>query len=78
MALGQTTAGFCTLIEGDVNGNDIIDVSDLAIFGARYGFSQGDVDWDPRCDLNNDKTVDVRDLALLGANYAKQGPLPCP
>ncbi|MBM3190863.1 MAG: hypothetical protein FJZ90_19360, partial [Chloroflexi bacterium] len=78
---GTAIVNFCELIEGDVNADDFIDVSDLAIFGAGYGLNQGQPGWDPRCDLNNDKTVNVQDLALLGANYGKSGffpILPCP
>ncbi len=60
------------LIQGDVNVDGVVDISDLAIMGAHwsgtaapggYGWSIGD--------LNSDGTVDISDLALLGADWGQ-------
>ena len=55
-----------TLLSGDANLDDKVDVGDLGILAANYGgtgkhWTQGD--------FNNDGKVDVGDLGILAANY---------
>jgi hypothetical protein len=55
-----------TLLSGDANLDNAVDVGDLGILAANYGgsgktWAQGD--------FNNDGTVDVGDLGILAANY---------
>lgn len=60
----------CTL-RGDVNGDSVVDIFDLAAVGLAYGSRPGDVNWNPDADLNNDNTVNIFDLATVGLNYGK-------
>lgn len=61
---------FVTKVEnpgvGDVNGDGVVDVSDLALVGAQWGTAGGS----PNADVSGDGTVDVSDLAIVGANWA--------
>ena len=57
--------------EGDIDGDFDVDGVDLAIFAASYGLSEGDPDFDPRCDFNYDKKVDVEDLAIFSEDYGR-------
>jgi uncharacterized protein (TIGR03790 family) len=58
------------IIPGDINMDDIVDISDLAIMGANWDLSgqAGGAMWGEG-DLNADGIVDVSDLSILGANW---------
>lgn len=56
---------------GDVNGDGIVTVLDLARFGKAYGNMQGQPNWDPDADINGDNIIDIKDLSIIGKNYGK-------
>jgi hypothetical protein len=56
-----------TLLSGDANLDDQVDVGDLGILAANYGLTSG-AKWD-QGDFNGDGKVDVGDLGILAANY---------
>ncbi|MBI5879012.1 MAG: hypothetical protein HZB53_15280 [Chloroflexi bacterium] len=55
-----------TLAGGDVNGDDKIDIADLAAIGGAFGTS---ITPDTGADVNGDGFVNVFDLVLAGGNY---------
>lgn len=57
-----------TLLGGDVTGDQIIDVFDLAFLGSHYG------DANTTADINGDGTVSIFDLTITAANYLSEGP----
>lgn len=61
--------GEIELLPGDVNGDDQVDVFDLAYIGNRYQTSN------PQADVNGDGQVNVFDLSLAATHYGKQGPM---
>ncbi len=65
-----------TLLAGDVNDSDKINIYDMTLIGSHYGLTSGDPEWDPRADVNNDGTVDLQDLVLAASNYQKTSPVP--
>ncbi len=58
-------------LQGDANGDNLVDYRDLAVLGAAYGTGKGETGFNSAADLNGDGLVDFRDLAILGANYGK-------
>ncbi len=60
--------GTVTLLAGDVNGDDLVNIFDLTYLANYY---QTD---DPQADLNADGIVDVLDMVLLANNFGIQGP----
>jgi hypothetical protein len=60
--------GPTTLYGGEVTGDNLIDILDLAYMGARF---HGD---DLSADINGDGIVDILDLVLSAANYMMTGP----
>ena len=50
---------------GDVNGDGLVNCTDLAIIKASFGKKTGQTGFDPRADVNLDNVVDVRDLAIV-------------
>lgn len=61
--------GSLTLLGGDVNGDSLVNIFDLALIAASYDSS------DPLLDLNDDGLVDIFDLTTTAVNYNKRGPL---
>lgn len=66
---GSIRLGTITLLAGDTNGDDVIDILDLAYLASHYRST------DATADLNGDGRVDILDLALAAGNYSRQGPL---
>jgi len=62
-----------TLLEGDANGDNWVDVSDLAIIANAYGTARGEAGYREGADFNGDGSINVMDLALLAANYGQRG-----
>jgi hypothetical protein len=50
---------------GDVNGDGVINCTDLDIVKAAFGKSAGQPGWDARADVNHDGVINVLDLAFV-------------
>ena len=75
--VGQTTAlPLVTLLGGDVNNNDTINILDLSFIGSHFNLTCSDTGWDTRADINGDCVVDNQDLTLATDNYKKSSPVP--
>ena len=61
------------LLAGDLNGDNAVTLSDLAMLRAAYGSTPTSTNWNPNADLNGDGAVTLSDLAILRANYGKTG-----
>jgi hypothetical protein len=59
-----------TLYGGEVTGDNLIDISDLAYLGANFGSN------DSQGDINGDGQVDILDMSVAAANYMMRGPTP--
>ncbi len=57
-----------TLLGGDLNSDEIIDILDLSLCAASFDTTA------PEADVNADGIVDVYDLVLLGKNFKLVGP----
>ena len=53
----------------DINGDGIVDLSDLQALLAAYGSQPGDGNWNPNADFNGDDSVDLSDLQQLLSDY---------
>lgn len=58
-----------TLLGGDLNDDDVIDISDLVIGAANFNTN------DPMSDINGDGLVDIFDIVLIGKNFGLTGPI---
>jgi len=61
-------------IQGDVDGDYIVDGSDLFDLNEAYGSTLESPNWNPNCDLDNNNKVDALDLFELSKNYGKTNP----
>lgn len=64
-----TNLGTITLLAGDVNDDNMIDILDLAYIANKYGSTDG------LADLDGSGQVDILDLVLAANNYNVSGPL---
>lgn len=65
----EVELGSMTMLGGDVNLDNEIDIFDLSFIGSRYGSN------DAAADLNQDALVDIFDLSLAASNYDRHGPI---
>jgi hypothetical protein len=63
--------GYCP---GDLDEDDIRDLTDFSLFAAAYGSSDGDPNYNVLADLTGDGVVDLTDFTEFAANYQ----VPCP
>lgn len=62
-----------TLLNGDVNGDNRVNIADFIALRAAFGSSPGSGSWNPRADLNGDGTVGIADFLILRANFGRSG-----
>jgi hypothetical protein len=59
-----------TMINGDVNGDGGVDLSDLGIMAANWGSTNA---WWRKGDMNQDLNVDLTDLGILAGKWNATG-----
>lgn len=64
----------CVTQPGDVNGNMLIDIYDVATICGAYGARKGDSQYDPNLDINCNGKIDIYDVVIACANYGKSDP----
>ncbi|MDD3839299.1 MAG: hypothetical protein PHP06_01825 [Clostridia bacterium] len=60
------------LIPGDLNGDNIIDISDCVKAGYAYGSKPTDERWLPELDYDANNLIDIYDIVNVTRNYGKQ------
>jgi hypothetical protein len=72
-----TTAGASglsySLVNGDVNGDNVVSLGDFTRLRAAFGSSSGDPNWNADADLNGDGAVSLGDFTILRAHFGQQG-----
>jgi hypothetical protein len=66
----QDNLGSLTLPGGDVTGDNLIDIFDIATIGRSYGDSGNS-----QVDINRDGFINIFDLVLSASNYGLKGPV---
>lgn len=62
-----------SLVNGDVNGDNVISISDFNQLRAAMGSVPGDANWNANADLNGDGTVSIGDFLILRGNFGQSG-----
>lgn len=60
-----------TPIPGDINGDGIVNIMDLATVARAYGTKPGDPKWNELVDVNNDNIINILDLIPVARNYGR-------
>jgi len=58
-------------IPGDINGDGVVDSTDLGILGVAWGATLGEPNYMLAADLNSDGVVDSTDLGILGLHWGE-------
>jgi len=61
--------GNVTLLGGDCNNDDNINILDAAMVAYAFAFTNGQPGFDPKADINGDGAVDIFDLVMVGNNF---------
>jgi len=56
---------------GDVDNDGKVNLKDVFMVLRAYGSSEGDLKYDPKCDLDSDGNIDLMDLKAVFANFGK-------
>jgi hypothetical protein len=58
---------------GDVNGDNTVNIGDFLSLRAAFGSSEGSGNWNYKADLNRDGSVNLQDFLILRANFGRTG-----
>jgi hypothetical protein len=61
--------GNVTLLVGDINGGDRINLLNVAILAYVLSLTNGELGFDSKADINSDGVVDIFDLVMVGNNF---------
>ena len=64
---GNNNLSLGTLLAGDSNGDNVVDIVDFSIFRSKYGTASA------QADLNGNGVVDIFDFSLLRTNFGRSG-----
>jgi hypothetical protein len=56
---------------GDLNGDGIVNISDITLVVSHYGQSTGDSGWDVRADADGDGHVTINDITIVTSHYGQ-------
>lgn len=55
----------------DINGDGIVDISDILDTALAFGSTPGQPRWNPNCDLNDDGIIDISDILEVALHYGQ-------
>ncbi|MCW5943171.1 MAG: hypothetical protein KIS66_13130 [Fimbriimonadaceae bacterium] len=61
------------LVNGDVNGDNTVNIADFLGLRMAFGSSRGSATWNPMADLNEDGSVGIADFLILRRNLGSSG-----
>ncbi len=59
---------------GDLNGDRVVDIFDIAMLALAFGSVQGDPNWNAATDINGDDLVDIFDLVIVATRFGDTSP----
>ena len=74
----STDVNMGTLLEGDADGSNVVNLGDFSLLAKAYGKSTGESGFDSRTDFDCSGTVNLSDFSLLAINYGKIAPVEVP
>lgn len=78
IAAPSSTINMGTLLEGNANDDNKINIQDFGVLAASYGKSSVDTGFDTRADFDRNNKINITDFGLLAANYGKYAPIEIP
>ena len=59
---------------GDLNGDRVVDIFDIAMLALAFGSVQGDPNWNATADINGDGLVDIFDVVIVATHFGDTSP----
>jgi len=59
---------------GDINGDNVVNMKDIALVARAFGSTISSPNWNPACDLNYDGVVNMKDIALVARAFGTHYP----
>ncbi len=73
LVTGDNAITVPTLLAGDANADNVVNITDFSILAATFGKAAGQPGYDTRPDYNGDDVVNITDFSLLAANFGRVG-----
>ena len=70
---GTNSLDVNSLIPGDLNGDNFVNLLDISVINAAFGSTAGDSNYNPIADLNCDGLVNVLDVSVLNTSFGLAG-----
>lgn len=70
---GDVTGVLLNLVNGDVDGNNTVNIADFLALRRAFGSSIGGANYAPGADLNKDGSVNVADFIVLRSGFGQSG-----
>jgi hypothetical protein len=61
-------------MQGDINGDNTVDIFDIVRVALAFGAVPADHNWDPNADINGDKIIDIFDIVIVGLHFGETSP----
>ena len=61
-------------IQGDINGDNKVDMKDIGYIARRFLISASDPLWDSNADINGDGKIDMKDIGIAARHFAEHYP----
>jgi hypothetical protein len=78
VASTSTIVALGTLLEGNANDDNKVNIQDFGLLAKTYGRSNNDAGFDARADFDRNNKINITDFGLLAANYGKYSPVQIP
>jgi hypothetical protein len=62
-----------SLINGDIDGDNHVDIGDYSELSTAFGSQPGDGNWNANADLDGDGEINIGDYAILSAEFGLDG-----
>ena len=70
---GANLVSVGVLREGDIDDNNVVNLTDFSLLAATFGKQIGDAGYAERADFNGDGVVNLLDFSLLASNFGQAG-----
>ena len=70
---GASGVSLSDTFNGDINGDNRVNLSDFSALSAAYGSVPASANWNANADLNGDARVNLSDFSILSRDYGKIG-----
>ena len=77
ISAAYTLVDMCTLLEGNANDDNIINISDFGILAVSFMTLDGEEGYDAKADFERNGIIDIHDFGMLAVNFMKTSPVEC-